>query len=83
MLHQSIEQLHTQASVLGQVGRLGHPDNVVPTEAGQALGRQFRAERAGHQGPDEGKQQTDGAGEVGIGEAQKVRVVNALEADKR
>ncbi|MNR04931.1 hypothetical protein D3C85_1209290 [compost metagenome] len=68
--------------MLGQRGRLGHADNVVPTEAGQALGRQLDAERAHHQGPDEGEQQAHRPGQVGVDKGQEVGVVGALDADE-
>ena len=44
VLHQTVEHLHGQVPVLGQGRRLGQADDVVPTEARQALGRQFGAE---------------------------------------
>ena len=61
---------HTDLAVLGQGGRLGHFNDVAPGEAGHALCRQLHAERAHHQGPDEGEQQPHGAGEVGIEEGE-------------
>ncbi|MNL85854.1 hypothetical protein D3C87_2143240 [compost metagenome] len=68
--------------MFGQRARLGEADDFLPAEAGQALGRQLHAERPEHQGPDEGEQQADRAGQVGIDEGQEVRVVGTLDTDK-
>ncbi len=52
-------------------------------ETGQALGCQLGTERPGDQGPDEREQQAHGTSQVGVGEAEEVRVVGALNADER
>ncbi|MNO85067.1 hypothetical protein D3C76_764270 [compost metagenome] len=83
MLHQSIQYLHAQAPVIGQTRRLGEADNVAPGETGQAFGCKLSTERPGDQGPDKGEQQADGACQVGVGEAEEVRVVGALDTDER
>ncbi|MNH41787.1 hypothetical protein D3C79_1033490 [compost metagenome] len=83
MLHQAIQYLHAQAPVIGQTRRLGEADNVAPGETGQAFGCKLSTERPGDQGPDEGEQQADGACQVGVGEAEEVRVVGALDTDER
>ncbi|MNP78451.1 hypothetical protein D3C76_1760720 [compost metagenome] len=75
--------MHADVPVLGQGAGLGEADDIQPAETRQALGRQLHAKWAKYPRPDEGKQEANGARQVGIDEGQEVRVVGALDTDER